>query len=273
MPLPQSMFEPRTWNMVAPGYAAEIATTFSTFADDALELGCLRPGERVLDVATGPGTLAIPAARLGARVFAVDFAPRMIAELESRVRREDIRGIEARVADATALPFGDDEFDAVFSMFALNLIANRDAAFREILRVLRMGGRAVVGTPADVTRTPAFADVRDIVRRAMPQLDLEMDLPLAEPSTLLAEMAAAGFANVEVQRVTRSFAYPSAGALWAIASRAGAPLVVVRDAMPEEEWSRATEAIVRDLERRFGSGPQRVELTVNLAHARKERVH
>jgi ubiquinone/menaquinone biosynthesis C-methylase UbiE len=267
------MFEPRTWNLVAPGYAAEIATTFSSFANDALELAGLRPAERALDVATGPGTLAVPAARLGARVSAVDFSPEMIAELRTRVQRENVKGVDARVADATALPFEDDEFDAAFSMFALNLMANRDAAFREILRVLRMGGRAVVGTPADVTRAPAFADVRDIVRRALPLLDLEIDLPLAEPSALLAEMTAAGFAHVEVHRVTRSFTYPSVGALWAMATRAAAPVVLLRTATPEAEWSRATEAIVRDLEQRFGSGPQPVELAVNLAHARKEHVH
>jgi SAM-dependent methyltransferase len=259
--------------MVAPGYAAEIASTFSSFADDALALGRLRPGERMLDVATGPGTLAVPAARLGARVAAVDFSPEMIAQLQSRVQRENVEGIEARVADATALPFEDDEFDAVFSMFALNLMANRDAAFREILRVLRMGGRAVVGTPMNVARAPAFADVRDIVRRALPQLDLELDLPLTEPSELRAEMVAAGFANVEVRRVAHSFTYPSVGALWAIAARAGAPVVVARAATPDDEWSRATETIVHDLEQRFGSGPQRVELAVNLAHASKERVH
>jgi hypothetical protein len=73
--------------------------------------------------------------------------------------------------------------------------------------------------------------------------------------------------------VTRSFTYPSVGVLWAIASRAGAPVVLVRDAMPQADWSRASETIVRDLQRRFGSGPQRVELSVNLAHAAKERIH
>jgi SAM-dependent methyltransferase len=267
------MFEPRTWNMVAPGYAAEIVTTFSSFADDALALGCVRPGERVLDVATGPGTLAVPAARQGAWVTAIDFSPEMIAELQSRVRREGIQRIEARVADATALPFEDDEFDAVFSMFALNLMANRGAAFREILRVLRMGGRAVVGTPSDLTQAPAFAEIRDIVRRALPQLDLTMDLPLAKPSALTDEMVAAGFANVEVHRLTHSFTFPSVRVLWAIASRAAAPVVLVRAETPSDEWSRASETIVRDLARRFGSGPQRVEFSVNLAHARRERVH
>lgn len=273
MPLPEAIFEPRTWNMVAPGYAAEIATTFSRFAEDALALARPRPDERLLDVATGPGTLALPAAKLGAQVSAVDFSPEMIAELRERARRAGVRGIDARVADATALPFQDDEFDAVFSMFALNLMADRSAALREILRVLRMEGRAVVGTPADISRAPAFADVRDIVHRALPQLDLDMHLPLADPSALMDEMVAAGFVDVDVHVMTRSFTYPSVGALWVIAASAGAPVVLVRSAMPEDEWSRASDAIVRGLEQRFGSGRQRVELTVNLAHARKERIH
>lgn len=276
MPLPQAIFEPRTWNMVAHGYAAEIAATFSTFAEDALALALLRPGERVLDVATGPGTLALPAARLGAHVTAIDFSPEMIAELRARAEREGATvaaAIDARVANATALPFEDDAFDAVFSMFALNLMSARDAAFGEILRVLRMGGRAVVATPGDLTRAPAFVEVRDIVHRALPQLDLEMELPLAEPSALVDEMLAAGFANVEVRRVTRWFTYPSVRALWTVAARAGAPVVLARAAMPEAAWSRASEAIVHDLEACFGSGSQRIELDVNFAHARKERIH
>ncbi len=107
------MSVPRTWNLVAPGYAAEIAPTFARFARDAIRLANLAPGARVLDVATGPGTLALAAARSGAQVSAIDFAPRMIAELRAQVRREGLAEIEATVADAAALPFGDDAFDAV----------------------------------------------------------------------------------------------------------------------------------------------------------------
>jgi ubiquinone/menaquinone biosynthesis C-methylase UbiE len=273
MPLPPDLYQPSTWSLVAPGYAAEIATTFAAFAGDALALGRLSPGERVLDVATGPGTLAVPAARLGALVTAIDFSPGMIAELQARVRRDGIEGLDARVADATALPFDDDVFDAVFSMFALNLVADRGAAFREIRRVLRAGGRAVVGTPADLSKAPAFAEVRDVVHRALPQLDLQMDIPLTEPSELEREMLAAGFRRIAVGRATRGFTYPSIAALWAIASRGGAPVVLARAAMPADAWARASEQIVRELEQRFGPGPQRVEISVNLARGGKEAVH
>jgi SAM-dependent methyltransferase len=269
MPLPESMTVPRTWNLVAPGYAVEIAPTFSRFAEDALELAHLVPGERVLDVATGPGTLALAAVAAGARVSAIDFAPKMIDELGARARRARLPEIDARVADATALPFGEGAFDAVFSMFALNLVARRGAAFGEIHRVLRKGGRAVVGTPASMTKAPAFADVRDILRRALPDLDLSLDLPLSESADLKSEMSDAGFADVRVEPITRSFTYPSVKALWEVASRAGAPLVLARETMPEQRWACVSGEIVRGLEQRFGRGPQTIDVAVNLAHARK----
>jgi SAM-dependent methyltransferase len=263
------MSVPRTWNLVAPGYAAEIVPAFSRFAEDALELARLAAGERVLDVATGPGTLAVAAARAGALVSAIDFSPQMIAELRSRLEHEGLEEVDARIADATALPFGEGVFDAVFSMFALNLVADRAAAFREIHRALRPGGRAVVGTPASLTRTAAFADVRDIVRRSLPGIDLDIELPLAEPEELRSEMSAGGFAEVDVRTVTRSFPFPSVTAVWATASRAAAPVVLAREAMAAESWSRASEEVVRGLEQRFGGGPQEIELSVNFARARK----
>jgi hypothetical protein len=154
-------------------------------------------------------------------------------------------------------------------MFALNLVADRAAAFREIHRVLRPGGRAVVGTPTALQKTAAFGVIRDVLLRTLPDLDLDIDLPLAEPEDLRSEMSAAGLADVQVSTVARSFEFPSVASLWAIASRAAAPIVVARDAMGEERWSRASDAIARGLEERFGSGAQPVELSVNLARARR----
>jgi hypothetical protein len=80
-------------------------------------------------------------------------------------------------------------------------------------------------------------------------------------------MSAAGFADVDVSTIARSFTFPSVASQWAIAGRAGAPMVVARDAVGEERWVRASEQIVCGLEQRFGAGAQRVELMVNLARA------
>ena len=271
MPLSQSMTVPRTWNLVAPGYAAEVAPMFSRFAEDALQLARLVKGERVLDVATGPGTLLLAAARSGARVSAIDFSPQMIAELRARALREGIAELDAQVADAAALPFADDTFDAVFSMFALNLVADRAAAFREIRRVMRPSGRAVVGTPTSMAGLPAFAEVLEIVESAIPELGFDGRFPLAELDDLRREMSAAGFVEVDVLRVTRSFGYSSLAAIWSTATRAMAPIVVAREAMGEERWCRVSEEILRRLAQRFGTGPHAIEFTVNLARARKQK--
>jgi SAM-dependent methyltransferase len=269
MGLSPSMTQPSTWNLVAPGYAAEIAPTFARFADNALDLARLARGERVLDVATGPGTLSIAAARRGASVSAIDFSRKMIDELEARARREGPLAIDARVADATALPFEDDSFDAVFSMFALNLITDRAAALREIRRVLRREGRAVIGTPASVHKAPAFAAVRDIVGAHIADLAFDGDLPLGELEELRGELLHAEFTMVEAEQVSHRIAYPSLAAMWEASTRAAAPIVLAREQMGEDRWAPTSVAILRDLEAHFGAGPQAIEMTVNLARARK----
>ena len=97
------------------------------------------PGERILDVAAGTGSSSAALARSGARVVAVDISPGMIAEGRRRHRK-----IEFVEADAMALPFGDDEFDAVTISFGLRNIADPKAALAEFYRVLAPGGRLVV---------------------------------------------------------------------------------------------------------------------------------
>lgn len=100
------------------------------------------PGDRVLDVATGTGNVAIRAAEAGAGVVASDLTPESLAAGEREARE---RGLELElewiVADAQALPFGDDEFDAVTSCFGAMFAPDHDTVARELVRVCRPGGR------------------------------------------------------------------------------------------------------------------------------------
>ncbi len=101
-----------------------------------------RAGERILDLAAGTGASSVSLARSGAHVVAADFSPGMIAE--GRRRHGGIRNLEFREADATDLPFADDEFDAVTMSFGLRNVNEPRAALAELLRVTRPGGRLVV---------------------------------------------------------------------------------------------------------------------------------
>ncbi|MDX2377324.1 demethylmenaquinone methyltransferase [Microbacterium sp. LRZ72] len=101
-----------------------------------------KPGERILDLAAGTGASSVSLVRSGAEVVAADFSPGMIAE--GRRRHGDVPRLSFVEADATALPFADDEFDAVTMSFGLRNVNEPRTALAELLRVTRPGGRIVV---------------------------------------------------------------------------------------------------------------------------------
>lgn len=96
-------------------------------------------GERILDIAAGTGTSSAAIARTGAEVVAVDFSPGMIEF--GRKKHPDIEFVEA---DAMALPFAANEFDAVTISFGLRNIEDPSKALKEMYRVVKPGGRVVV---------------------------------------------------------------------------------------------------------------------------------
>ncbi|WP_285136295.1 demethylmenaquinone methyltransferase [Microbacterium sp. lyk4-40-TSB-66] len=99
-------------------------------------------GERILDLAAGTGTSSMAFVPSGAHVVAADFSRGMIAE--GRRRHGDVPNLEFVQADATDLPFGDGEFDAVTMSFGLRNVNDPRRALRELRRVTRPGGRIVV---------------------------------------------------------------------------------------------------------------------------------
>jgi SAM-dependent methyltransferase len=114
-------------------------------AEVLVELAGVQPGQRVLDVAAGDGNLAAAALARGADVDTCDLAPPMAAR--GRARLPDARW---RVADAQALPYLDETFDAVLSSFGAVLAPRARRAARELVRVARPGG--VVGLTAWIPR-------------------------------------------------------------------------------------------------------------------------
>jgi SAM-dependent methyltransferase len=101
------------------------------------------PGIEMLDVATGAGNVAIPAALSGAKVTGLDITPELLEVARARAREAGVE-VEFVEGDAEALPFPDDSFDRVSSCMGVMFAPRHDQAARELLRVTRPGGTIAV---------------------------------------------------------------------------------------------------------------------------------
>jgi SAM-dependent methyltransferase len=126
-----------TW---ASGDYAVIGTTLQIVGENLCEAVDVAAGERVLDVAAGNGNASLAAARRGCEVTASDYVTALLDGTLARAASEGLT-IEAREADAEALPFPDASFDVVLSTFGVMFSPNQEHAAAELLRVCRPGGR------------------------------------------------------------------------------------------------------------------------------------
>ncbi len=126
-----------TW---ASGDFAIIGTTLQIVGESLAEAVDVRAGERVLDAAAGNGNATLAAARRFANVISTDYVPSLLDKGRERARAEGL-SVQFQTADVEDLPFADRSFDIVLSTFGVMFAPNHDRSAREMLRVLRDGGR------------------------------------------------------------------------------------------------------------------------------------
>jgi len=144
-----------TWNAGGQHYD-RISQTIADSIEHCVIRLAPRPGERVLDVATGTGWAARRVAARGARVTGVDLGADLI-EAAKAAAAEPRLSIDFRVGDAEKLPFGDQSFDVVVSTCGVMFVRDPKAAAAELARVCRKGGRLGLTTwPADGTIAGLF---------------------------------------------------------------------------------------------------------------------
>lgn len=171
----------------------------------AVDVLCLSPDSKVLDVGTGTGAI-IPylAKRLGngGMAVGVDFSEAMVARANRRIQAAGIseRAI-AEVADCTALPYPDGKFDAGLATFAFTSFPEPEKAIAEIFRVLKPGARFSVldtGKPPAGKQRFRYRYLKAVMWRAG-YTDISLDVP--------ALLRNAGFRIIRMQRFSGSLAY------------------------------------------------------------------
>ncbi len=118
------------------------------FHDDVLRARAvtrmITPNQTVADIGTGTGILASELARLGVQVIGVDNSSRMLDAARAKLEAESITGVELRRGEAHSLPIDDAEVDAAFAHMVLHYLPSPAEALREMARIVRPGGAAIV---------------------------------------------------------------------------------------------------------------------------------
>jgi ubiquinone/menaquinone biosynthesis C-methylase UbiE len=207
------------WDAIAPAYDRTNTPTQMWLGAEGLRRAALRAGMRFLDVAAGSGALSIPAARVGARVLAVDQSPVMLEHLRRRAHAENL-DIETRVMDGHALELADDSFDLAGSQFGVMLFPDMPRGVREMARVVRPGGRvlmSVYGDPQRIEFLEFFIRAIRTVRAGFtgpPMNPAPLPFQLQQPEKLRAVMTSVGLSEVTVDTIAEPTEYRTGTDLW-----------------------------------------------------------
>ncbi|ONI92295.1 SAM-dependent methyltransferase [Saccharothrix sp. ALI-22-I] len=196
-------FPVEAWDAIAALYDEHVAPGESDLALAGLRLAGVRKGDTFLDVATGPGGLGLPAARLGAKVLAVDWAPGMIERFNAHVAAEGLDA-EGRVMECHRLDIADDTYDVTGSQFGVMLVPDQARALREMVRVTKPGGRVFLtayGNPDEFEALHFFVSaVRAVVPEfeGIPEDEPPLEFQVSDPEVLRRRLTDAGLKDVTV---------------------------------------------------------------------------
>ena len=196
-----SQLEREGWQRNASDYdSVDLPATRQAFAPLLDSVGDLT-GRRVLEIASGTGHLAAEAIARGATVVGIDVAPNMVA-----LAREHVPSATFREGDAEALPFPNEQFDAVLCCFGLLHFAQPTEALREAARVLKPGGAVSFTVWCSPEQGGKFLGL--IYKTYQTYANLEVGLPPAPPLFAMADptvrdpmLTDAGFRNIRARDI------------------------------------------------------------------------
>jgi ubiquinone/menaquinone biosynthesis C-methylase UbiE len=149
---------------LATWYAKNTAKDLADFRSLAQRLAAATPsGSRILEVAPGPGYLAIELARCGDyEITGLDISQTFVEIASANARRESMR-VDFRQGNASAMPFAADTFDLILCRAAFKNFTQPVEALNEMQRVLKPGGRALI---IDLRKDASLADIDSYIKSA-----------------------------------------------------------------------------------------------------------
>jgi SAM-dependent methyltransferase len=260
------------WDAATGAYERGWVPLIEGLTESCVARAGLQPGEKVLDVATGPGLgafVAAPAVRPGGAVTGIDISEKMVALASLHAANARIRNVVFRRADMEATGGAGGSFDAVTCAFGLMFAADRAAAFAEIARVTAPAGRVSVCVWGRRDRC-GFAEVFPIVDGHVRSEVCPLFFSLGVPGALTTSFQRAGLSDVVEESVPVTLAWASADEACRAMLEGGAV------ALAWSRFSPETRVVVRaaylaSLEPFRRGGRYEVPAEVVFATARKPR--
>lgn len=205
------------WDKMAEVYQREIDSRFAPITENVLRRANLESGEKILDLGTGTGSVAIAAALLvgmNGQVIGVDISSEMLDKARARVQALSIANVEFAEGRAEAIPAENGSADAVLASLSVMYVIDRAGAAQEITRVLRPGGRFIASVWAGPEETD-IVQFQQIAGSFAPTPPVEGVGPgaLADPNPFLSQLDAAGL-EVQCEKATTSFRFANFQDAW-----------------------------------------------------------
>jgi ubiquinone/menaquinone biosynthesis C-methylase UbiE len=243
---------------------AQIAAFTRGATEAILEAARLRPGMRVLDLASGVGDPALSIAEEvgpSGHVTATDLGPGMMSLAEELARKKGLTNIEFREASAEALPFPNESYDVLTCRFGIMFFPDLPSALRECLRVLKPGGRAAF-VAWGKKEQPFFTTTAGIVLKHVPVPPPPPDpdgpslFMFGERGRLRRALQAAGFSNVhEEDRIIAGHWQSSIEEYWEQFTEVAAPFRPLIEQLTPEKMTQAKLEIFAGL-KKFWDGKE-----------------
>jgi SAM-dependent methyltransferase len=236
----------RTRAVWAMGDYDPVARMLEPVARDLVDACAISAGQEVLDIGAGTGNLAVIAAEEGASVVASDLTPEMVEKGRTRTEAEGV-DVEWVVADAEDLPFEDERFDCVASVFGAIFAPRPEVMIEELFRVVRPGNTVGLTAWGDYGVQAEIFQVFDEYR---PPSDFPLPALWGDPA--VAQERLAPYANrVQAEKTVVNWEFPSWAEAWQVFSANG-PMVAVRESVGDEEFARARARVEEVVARHNG---------------------
>lgn len=260
------------WNMVAENYGEMADWVMTPFAKKALETISCDKSSSVLDVACGTGILTCMLAGLAHDVHALDFSTDMLSDLRIRLNKREIQNVEVIHGDGQNLPFKDQTFDSAFSLFGLMFFPDRIQGFKELHRVLKPNGLAIVSSWASLDKSPLMQVTSAAIKSALPDAPSPraMSNTLENPELFKSEMEAAGFQSVTIYEHTVNLPEITPNMFWRLMSEGGAPVALLKRKFSSNEWNLINQKIVHYLDATYSDNTMKLSTTAYFGVGRKK---